>query len=74
VKKYFPNAKSFIEDLEQKYKMFKIPIFKRGQAPMILRVSRRGFGHDYRETLRQDPDGKLYFTQKFLELKKKLKM
>lgn len=72
VEKYFPNPKDFVEDLEQKYKMFKIPIFKRGQAPMILRLSRRGFGHDYRETLRQDPDGRMYFTKKYLFLKRKI--
>jgi len=70
--KYFPTTENFIFDLEEKFKKFKIPVFKRGQTTIILRVSRRGFGHDLRETLRQDPDGKIYYTRGYRALKEKI--
>lgn len=49
IKKYFKNRDEFKSDLEEKWKMFKLSVFKRIQAPPIIAVSRRAFGYDLRE-------------------------
>lgn len=47
---YFETRKQFIEDLEEKWGLYKKNIFKRIQAPPIIAVSRRAFGFDLRES------------------------
>lgn len=68
VKKYFPTGREFMDDLEQKWKMLRNPTFKRGQSPTILRVSRRGFGHDLREYIGMGGWNNTYFTRKYRKL------
>ncbi len=67
VAKYYPNAKSFIADLEHKWKGYKNSVFKRIQAPPIITVSRRAFGFDLRES-----QSGAYFTRRFKALKAQL--
>lgn len=63
----FPDAKSFIDDLEHKWRLFKISYFKRIQAPPIIAVSRRAFGFDLREA-----QNGYYFTRNYKNLKEEL--
>ncbi len=63
-KTFFPDAKSFIDDLEHKWRLFKISYFKRIQAPPIIAVSRRAFGFDLREA-----QNGVHFTRKYQKLK-----
>ena len=68
VKKYFPNARVFIEDLEHWWNQFcGMAIAKRIQAPPILAISRRAYGFDHREA-QNGP----YYTRRYRELKKEL--
>lgn len=67
VDKYFSSAKEFIDDLEHKWKLFKINYFKRIQTPPIITVSRRSFGFDLRES-----QNGVYFTQQYLKLKEEV--
>ncbi len=68
VKKYFPTAKDFIEDLERWWKLFTgMSVAKRIQSPPILAVSRRAYGFDHREA-----QNGFYFTQGYKNLKEKL--
>jgi NAD+ synthase (glutamine-hydrolysing) len=67
VSKYFPSHQAFIQDLEHKWTLFKINIFKRIQAPPIIAVSRRAFGFDLREA-----QNGVYFTREYQKLKKQL--
>lgn len=57
---YFENRKQFIEDLEEKWGLYKKNIFKRIQAPPIIAVSRRAFGFDLRES-----QNGVYFTDSY---------
>ncbi len=67
IRKNFPDAKTFVADLERWYKLFKgMAVAKRIQAPPIIAVTRRAYGFDYRESAIQP-----YFTRKYLELKEK---
>ena len=50
IEKYFKNRDEFKKDLEEKWKMFKLSVFKRIQSPPIIAVSRRAFGYDLRES------------------------
>jgi NAD+ synthase (glutamine-hydrolysing) len=63
---YFRDVASFIADLEHKWKLYKLNIFKRIQAPPIIAVSKRAFGFDLREA-----QNGVYFTQRYQRLKKK---
>ena len=47
---YFPNAQSWIEDLEWVERQVRINYFKRIQSPPIIVLSKRSFGFDLRET------------------------
>lgn len=67
VKKYFDSHESFILDLEDKWKKFKISYFKRIQAPPIIAVSRRAFGYDLRES-----QIGVHYTRKYKDLKNSL--
>jgi len=67
LQKHFDTPAKFIDDLEHKWKLFKINYFKRIQAPPIFAVSRRAFGFDLRES-----QNNVYFTQKYLQLKSEL--
>ncbi|AEG60809.1 NAD(+) synthase [Desulforamulus ruminis] len=68
VKKHFPTAAAFIADLERWWRLYNgIGVAKRIQSPPILAVSRRAFGFDHREA-----QNGVYFTRKYLELKKQL--
>lgn len=51
IESYFPDEKSFIADIEDKWRKYKLAIFKRVQAPPIIAVSRRAFGFDLRESI-----------------------
>jgi NAD+ synthase (glutamine-hydrolysing) len=64
---YFKDHTSFIMDLEHKWKLFKLSIFKRIQAPPIIAVSKRAFGFDLREA-----QNGIHFTKSYFELKNKL--
>jgi NAD+ synthase (glutamine-hydrolysing) len=64
---YFPDAASFIADLEHKWRLFKLNYFKRIQAPPIIAVSKRAFGFDLRES-----QNGVYFTRPYLQLKEKV--
>jgi NAD+ synthase (glutamine-hydrolysing) len=61
---YFPTKVAFINDLEHKWRLYKINYFKRIQAPPIIAVSKRAFGYDLRET-----QNGFYFTREYLKLK-----
>lgn len=63
---YFTDE-TFIADLEQKWKAYKLSIFKRIQAPPIIAVSRRAFGFDLREA-----QNGVYFTREYINLKNSL--
>ncbi|MFW5775243.1 MAG: NAD(+) synthase, partial [Chitinivibrionales bacterium] len=65
--KCFPDARAFIDDLEHKWRLFKISYFKRIQAPPIIAVTRRAFGFDLRES-----QNGVHFTREYNRLKEKL--
>ena len=68
IRNNFPDAKSFVSDLERWYKLFKgMGVSKRIQAPPILAVTRRAYGFDYRESAMRP-----YFSRKYIELKAKV--
>lgn len=64
IEKYFKNRETFIADLEHKWKLYKVNIFKRIQAPPIIAVSKRAFGFDLREA-----QNGYYFTEEYLKKK-----
>ena len=64
---HFPDPADFIDDLEQKWRSFKINYFKRIQSPPVIAVSKRAFGFDLRES--QNP---VHFTRKYLQLKQRI--
>lgn len=64
---YFPDHESFIQDLEHKWRAFKMNVFKRIQAPPIITVSKRAFGFDLREA-----QNGVYFTRRYYRLKEKI--
>ncbi len=51
-KHYFPDARSWIDDLQWVERQVRINFFKRIQAPPIIVLSKRAFGFDLRETQR----------------------
>ncbi len=63
----FPEPVNFMEDLEHKWRLYKINIFKRIQSPPIIAVSRRAFGFDLRES-----QNGIYFTRRYLQMKKEI--
>lgn len=67
VKKHFPTAEKYINDLEKWWRHYKINYFKRIQGPPIIVVSRRAFGYDLRES-----QNGVYFTRGYKALKQKL--
>ncbi len=67
IKKYFPTDVEFVADLEHKWRLYKINIFKRIQSPPIIAISRRAFGFDLRES-----QNGYYFTRKYEEMKERL--
>ncbi len=67
VAKHFPTPEKFIADLEHKWRLFKLNVFKRIQAPPIITVSRRAFGYDLRES-----QTGVYYTRKFQKIKSQL--
>ena len=64
---YFPDAKSWIEDLEWVANQVRASRFKRIQAPPAIVLSKRAFGFDLRES--QLP---AYTPQRYLELRAQL--
>lgn len=67
LEKHFNTPQKFIEDLEHKWKLYKLNFFKRIQAPPIIAVSKRAFGFDLRES-----QNSVYYTRKYLDLKQRL--
>ena len=64
----FPAPRDFIADLERWWNLYNgIGVAKRVQAPPVLAVSSRAFGYDHREFL-----GRPAYTQRYLELKKRI--
>ena len=49
-REYFPEPRSFVEDLEWVHEQVRINYFKRIQAPPIIVLSKRAFGFDLRES------------------------
>jgi NAD+ synthase (glutamine-hydrolysing) len=64
IETYFTSRDEFVADLEHKWKLYKVNIFKRIQAPPIIAVSKRAFGFDLREA-----QNGVYFTDEFLQKK-----
>lgn len=64
---YFATKEAFINDLEHKWKLYKVNYFKRIQAPPIIAVSKRAFGFDLRES-----QNGFYFTQEYLKIKEEM--
>ncbi len=64
---YFPDARSFVNDLEHKWRLFKISFFKRIQSPPVIVVSKRAFGYDLREA-----QNDVYFTREYYRLKDRI--
>ena len=61
----FPDARSFIADLERWWKLFcGLAVAKRIQAPPILAISKRAYGYDHRES-----QLKPFYSRKYRELK-----
>lgn len=67
IKQYFNTHENFVLDLEHKWRLYKISIFKRIQAPPIIAVSKRAFGFDLRES-----QNGIYFTRKYQKLKSEI--
>jgi NAD+ synthase (glutamine-hydrolysing) len=68
VNQLFPDAASFINDLERWWNLFcGLSVAKRIQAPPILAISKRAFGYDHRES-QIGP----YYSRRYLELKAKV--
>jgi len=68
VDQLFPGPREFIEDLERWWRLYTgMAVAKRIQAPPVLAVSRRVYGFDHRES-----QNTIYFTQKYLTLKRSL--
>ena len=61
---YFPDAATWVEDLEWVENQLRINYFKRVQAPPIVVLSKRAFGFDLRET-----QGPAYRPRAYDELK-----
>lgn len=61
---YFKTPEAFIADLEHKWRLFKLSLFKRIQAPPILAVSKRAFGFDLRES-----QNGVHYTREYQRLK-----
>lgn len=65
--KLFPDAASFISDLERWWNLFcALSVAKRIQAPPILSISKRAYGYDHRES-QLGP----YYSRHYLEMKAK---
>lgn len=64
IAKHFPKAEDFILDLEHKWRLFNLSVFKRIQAPPIIAVSKRAFGFDLRESQNGE-----HFTRTYQKLK-----
>ena len=65
---YFPDAKSWLEDLEWIARQLHISYFKRIQAPPIIVMSKRAFGFDLRESQLPDYVPKIYEQRRSLVL------
>jgi len=57
---YFPDSKTWLEDLEWIARQLHISYFKRIQAPPIIIMSKRAFGFDLRESQLPDYIPKIY--------------
>ncbi|WP_025770652.1 NAD(+) synthase [Thioalkalivibrio sp. HK1] len=66
-RQWFPDHRSFVEDLEELALALRRNCFKRIQAPPIIVLSKRAFGFDLRES--QLP---AWWPQRYMELKKRL--
>lgn len=62
---YFPDAQSWIDDIEWIERQVRINFFKRIQAPPIIVLSKRAFGFDLRESQRPE-----YVPRQLAHLKK----
>lgn len=60
----FTTTEAFINDLEAKWRLLHQNVFKRYQAPPVVKVSTRAFGFDYHESQVQPS-----FTRRYEVLK-----
>lgn len=68
IKESFPDAASFIADLERWWRLFAgFSVAKRIQAPPIMSITKRSFGYDHREAQLAP-----YFSREFYQLKEEL--
>lgn len=68
IRKSFPDAKTFIDDLERWWKLFAgFSVAKRIQAPPIMSITKRAYGYDHREA-QLTP----YFSREYRQLKEEL--
>ncbi len=64
----FPDARSFISDLEHWWKLMNtLAVAKRIQAPPIVSITRRAYGYDHRESQLMP-----YFSREYQKLKAQL--
>ena len=63
----FGTADAFIADLEAKWRLLHQNVFKRYQAPPVIKVSTRAFGFDYHESQVQP-----CFTRRYDDIKRQL--
>ncbi len=61
---YFPNAQSWVDDLEWVERQVRINFFKRIQAPPIIVLSKRAFGFDLRESQRPEYTPRRFANEK----------
>lgn len=66
VVRWFGSTEAFIADLEAKWRLLHQNVFKRYQAPPVVKVSTRAFGFDYHESQVQP-----CFTRRYETLKRK---
>lgn len=63
----FPTYMDFVTDLEAKWRLLHHSVFKRYQAPPVVKVSSRAFGFDFHESQVQP-----CFTRRYQSLKRNL--
>lgn len=66
VARRFGTSEAFVADLEGKWRLLQQNVFKRYQAPPIVKVSTRAFGFDYHESQVQ-----VHFTRGYEALKRR---
>lgn len=66
---YFSSKESLVADLEHKWNIFHRNVFKRYQAPPVIKVSTRAFGYDFHESQVSPYFSSAYYAMKECYLK-----